>query len=149
MILVLALTVAVLYGVGAYLILQRSLSGIVMGIAVLGHGANLMLLSAGGRAGDPPFAGVDPARAADPLPQALALTAVVITFGLSGLLLALAYRSWMQRRDDIVEDDLEDRRIAAAQQRIDADREHREARELANAERRHDGDAPPREGGDR
>jgi multicomponent Na+:H+ antiporter subunit C len=140
MIVVLALTVAVLYGVGAYLILQRSLSGIVIGLAVMGHGANLMLLGAGGRAGTPPFAGADPAAAADPLPQALALTAIVITFGLSGLLLALAYRSWLQRHDDMVEDDLEDRRIASAQDRLEADREHREARELAQSERR--GDAP-------
>lgn len=131
MTLVLALTVGVLYGVGAYLILQRSLSGIVIGIAVLGHGANLMLLNAGGRAGGVPVAGALPAITADPLPQALALTAVVITFGLSGLLLALAYRSWLQRRDDIVEDDLEDRRIAAARKRLDDEREHREEREAA------------------
>lgn len=131
MTLVLALTVGVLYGVGTYLILQRSLSGIVIGIAVLGHGANLMLLNAGGRAGGVPLAGTDPAITADPLPQALALTAVVITFGLSGLLLALAYRSWLQREDDIVEDDLEDRRIAAARKRLDDAREHREEREAA------------------
>lgn len=131
MTLVLALTVAVLYGVGAYLILQRSLSGIVIGIAALGHGANLMLLNAGGRAGGVPVAGADPAVTADPLPQALALTAIVITFGVSALLLALAYRSWLQREDDIVEDDLEDRRIAAARDRLDAERRRAEVREAA------------------
>lgn len=135
---ILALVVAVLYGVGAYLILQRSLSGIVIGIAVLGHGANLMLLNAGGLAGGVPLAGADPAVTADPLPQALALTAIVITFGLSGLLLALAYRSWLHRRDDIVEDDLEDRRIAAAQQRRDDQRRHREEREAAQLDERLD-----------
>lgn len=138
MTIVLALTVAVLYGVGSYLILQRSLSGIVIGLAVLGHGANLMLLNAGGLAGGVPLAGSDPAVTADPLPQALALTAIVITFGVSGLLLALAYRSWLQRRDDIVEDDLEDRRIAAARKRLDDQRVHREEREAAQLNARLD-----------
>jgi multicomponent Na+:H+ antiporter subunit C len=121
-ILVLALTVGVLYAVGAYLVLQRSLSRIVIGLAILGHGANLLLLSAGGNPGDPPFAGADPATTSDPLAQALALTAIVITFAVSAFLLALAYRSWLQRRDDEVEDDLEDRRIAEMRRRLDASR---------------------------
>lgn len=114
MTLLLAGTVAALYTIGTYLLLQRSLSRIVIGLAVLGHGANLLLLAAGGRAGGIPVGGADPALTADPLPQALALTAIVITFGVSGFLLALAYRSWRQRQDDTVEDDIEDRRIARA-----------------------------------
>lgn len=114
MILVMALTVAVLYGAGAYLLLQRNLSRIVLGLAVLGHGANLLLLLAGGRAGRAPLVGVGDGPASDPLPQALALTAIVITFGVSAFLLSLAYRSWLLNRSDEVEDDIEDRRIAAA-----------------------------------
>jgi multicomponent Na+:H+ antiporter subunit C len=113
MILTMVVTIGVLYAVGVWLLLQRSLSRIVIGLAVLGHGANLLLLAAGGRAGDPPLAGADPATTADPLPQALALTAIVITFGVSAFLLAMAYRSWLQRHDDEVENDVEDRRIAA------------------------------------
>ncbi len=113
MILTLVVTIGVLYAVGVWLLLQRSLSRIVIGLAVLGHGANLLLLAAGGRAGDPPLAGADPATTADPLPQALALTAIVITFGVSAFLLAMAHRSWLQRHDDEVENDVEDRRIAA------------------------------------
>lgn len=112
MIVVLALTVAGLYAAGAYLLLHRNLSRIVIGLAVLGHGANLLLLMAGGRAGRPPLVGVGTGPVADPLPQALALTAIVITFGVSALLLALAYRSWLQTSSDEVEDDVEDRRIA-------------------------------------
>jgi multicomponent Na+:H+ antiporter subunit C len=46
------------------------------------------------------------------MPQALALTAIVISFGLTAFLLALAYRSWQLTGDDLVEDDVEDRRIA-------------------------------------
>jgi multicomponent Na+:H+ antiporter subunit C len=112
MIVVLVLTVGVLYGCGVYLMLQRHLSRIVIGLAVLGHGANLLLLMAGGRAGAAPIAGDGTGPYADPLPQALALTAIVITFGVSAFLLALAYRSWLLTRSDEVEDDVEDRRIA-------------------------------------
>lgn len=110
---VLALTVAVLYGTGAYLLMQRNLSRIVIGLGVLGHGANLLLLMAGGRAGRPPIVGEGTVGDfADPLPQALALTAIVITFGVSAYLLVLVYRSWLLNRSDEVEDDVEDRRIA-------------------------------------
>jgi multicomponent Na+:H+ antiporter subunit C len=110
--LVLALTVAVLYGAGAYLLLQRNLSRIVIGLGVLGHGANLMLLMAG-RSGKAPIVVDGGGPYADPLPQALALTAIVITFGVSAYLLALVYRSWLLTRSDEVEDDVEDQRIAA------------------------------------
>ena len=109
----LALTVGVLYAIGTYLLLQRTLTRIVIGLAMLGHGANLLLLMAGGAPGAPPLITDDmPARVSDPLPQALALTAIVITFGVLAFLLALAYRSWVNTRNDQVEDDLEDRRIA-------------------------------------
>ena len=128
MILVLALCVGVLYACGAYLMLQRTLTRIVMGLALTGHGANLLLLMAGGRAGQPPLiadgddgvvdGAVGTAAAegattfADPLPQAMALTAIVITFGIMAFLLALAYRSWTLTHEDEAEDDIEDRRIA-------------------------------------
>lgn len=116
--LVVAITVAVLYGTGAYLLLQRNLSRIVVGLGVLGHGANLLLLIAGGRAGQAPIVGDGSGPYADPLPQALALTAIVITFGVSAYLLALVYRSWALEGSDVVEDDVEDRRIAAMASRL-------------------------------
>jgi multicomponent Na+:H+ antiporter subunit C len=111
---VLAFTAATLFGVGTYLVLQRQLSRIVIGVGLLGHGTNvLFVISARGR-GAPPFAGTtDDANMTDPLPQALALTAIVITFGVTAFLLALAYRSWIVTRHDEVEDDLEDRFIAS------------------------------------
>ncbi len=113
MIVVTALVVGVLYALGTYLLLQRQLTRIVIGLALMGHGANLLLLLAGGRAGRPPFVGGDEVGpVADPLPQALALTAIVITFGVASFLLALAYRSWVIDRNDEVEDNVEDRRIA-------------------------------------
>jgi len=109
---VLAATAATLFGVGTYLVLQRKLSRIIIGLALLTHGANVLLITAG-RRGDPPLVGQgDPAAFSDPLPQALALTAIVITFAVTTLLLALAYRSWLLTRDDEVEDDVGDRAVA-------------------------------------
>lgn len=114
----LVLTVAGLVAVGTYLVTSRSLSRIVLGFSVLGHGAVLALLVAGGPAGRPPLADrADVADLSNPLPQALALTAIVISFGLTLFLLALARRQRALTGDDLVEDDLEDRRIG----RLDAE----------------------------
>ncbi|HEX5367194.1 MAG TPA: NADH-quinone oxidoreductase subunit K [Acidimicrobiales bacterium] len=108
----LAVTAGVLCASGTYLVLGRQLSRVVIGVGLLGHGANLVLVLSGGDGGDPAFVGGDAARFADPLPQALVLTAIVITFGVVAFLLSLAYRSWRVRADDEVEDDVEDRRVA-------------------------------------
>lgn len=111
--LAMALVLAVLYSVGFFLLMQRSLMRILIGIVVLGHGANLLLQIAGGPPARAPVLGVAaPEEFADPLPQALALTAIVITFALSVYLLALGYRSWVLTGHDEVQDDIEDRRIA-------------------------------------
>jgi len=108
----LAATAAALFGIGTYLILQRKLSRIIIGLGLLTHGANVLLITAG-RRGAPAIIGVGGQEAfADPLPQALALTAIVITFGVTALLFALAFRSWLLTRDDEVQDDVGDRTIA-------------------------------------
>jgi multicomponent Na+:H+ antiporter subunit C len=110
----LALLVAALYACGTYLLLQRTLTRIIFGLALLGHGSVVLLQTVGGRAGRPPLVGPgDPVEGiAAPLPQALGLTAIVISFAMTAFLLALAYRSWVGTGSDDVQDDLEDRRIA-------------------------------------
>lgn len=114
---VLALIVGGLFAVGCYLLLQRTLMRIVLGFLLMGHGANLLLLLSGGTAGRAAFSGTgSSAGIADPLPQAMALTAIVITFGLTAFLLALAYRSWVLTGRDEVQDDLEDQRIRQLQE---------------------------------
>lgn len=111
---VMAVTIGVLYATGFYLLLQRSLMRVLLGVVVLGHGTNLLLQIAGGPPGRAPVLGEAPPETfADPLPQALALTAVVITFALTTFLLALGYRSFVLTGHDEVQDDVEDRRIAA------------------------------------
>jgi multicomponent Na+:H+ antiporter subunit C len=105
--------VAGLVAAGTFLVTSRSLSRIVLGFALLGHAAVLALLAAGGRAGSPPIVDGEPLRdMSNPLPQALSLTAIVISFGLTLFVLALARRQQMLTGDDLVEDDVEDRRIA-------------------------------------
>lgn len=111
--LVLVVLVAVLVGTGVYLLLERSLSRIIIGTALISNGINVLMLVAGGRAGGPPILGeTAPEDMSDPLPQAMVLTAIVITLGMTAFLLAMAYRSWQLNGHDEVQDDLEDRRIA-------------------------------------
>lgn len=117
---VMAVLIGILFTAGVYLLLQRSLTRVLIGLTILTHGANLLLLVAGGRSGNPAFVAADgslPERVADPLPQAMVLTAIVISFAVSALLLGLAYRSYVLVRDDLVQDDPEDRRIAELSER--------------------------------
>lgn len=87
-----AVLVAVLVAGGVYLLMQRGLVRVTLGFVTLGHAANVVLLAAGGmgRRKAPLLGTTDPSVAADPLPQAFALTAIVITFGITVYLLGLA-----------------------------------------------------------
>jgi multicomponent Na+:H+ antiporter subunit C len=128
-----AFVAAVLVGCGTWLLLQRRLSRIIIGVGLLGHGGNLLLMTSGGRRGTAPLIGIgDPAGFSDPLPQALALTAIVITFGITTFLLALGFRSWQLTNDDVVEDDVEDRFISH-RERVDSDIADEIAAEAAQA----------------
>ena len=111
--LALVLAVGVLVGTGVYLLLERSLSRVIVGVTLISNGVNVLFLIAGGAAGGPPLIGdTDPGEMSDPLPQAMVLTAIVINLGLTAFVLAMAYRSWQLHGHDEVQDDLEDRRIA-------------------------------------
>ena len=112
--LILAILVAGEFTVGTYLLLQRSLTRVVLGLALARHGAVVMRQVVGGRAGKVPLLGPDDSvdGVAAPLPQAFALTAIVIGFASTSFLLAMAYRSWLGTGDDKVRDDIEDRLTA-------------------------------------
>jgi multisubunit Na+/H+ antiporter MnhC subunit len=104
--LTLIIVMAVLYACGVYAMLERSLTRVLIGFLLLGNATNLLLLIVMGRPGIAPFFGsgeVD--EMSDPLPQALTLTAIVITFAVSAFLLALIYRSWQLGQADTVSDD--------------------------------------------
>lgn len=105
--LTLIVVMAVLFAAGVYAMLERSLTRVLFGFMLLGNAANLLLLIVMGVPGRAPFFGED-GDISDPLPQALTLTAIVITFAVTAFLLALIYRSWQLGQADIVEDDEED-----------------------------------------
>lgn len=102
--------VGVLFAVGTYLLMERSLTRIALGVGVLGNGVNVLLVIVGSRPGRAPILNAD-GEMTDPLPQALVLTAIVIGFALLAFLLALAWRNWTITENDEVEDDVEDRLV--------------------------------------
>ncbi|MFT4109380.1 Na(+)/H(+) antiporter subunit C [Propionicimonas sp.] len=112
------LTLAVVAGLviacGVYLITERSLSRILIGVVLASNGVNVLFLVASGTAGGPPIIGLTAAEAmSDPLPQAMVLTAIVITLSVAAFVMTMAYRSFQINGDDEVADDIEDSRIAA------------------------------------
>jgi multicomponent Na+:H+ antiporter subunit C len=120
----LILAAAAMIGSGVYLLLERSLTRVLVGLVMLGNGVNVLFLVAGGRAGRAPIVGRgDPSAMSDPLPQALVLTAIVIGLGTTAFVLAMAYRSWQLTGHDDVQDDVEDamiRRLAKADEASDS-----------------------------
>ncbi|WP_336627420.1 MULTISPECIES: Na(+)/H(+) antiporter subunit C [unclassified Microbacterium] len=106
---VLIVIMAILYAAGIYAMLERSLTRVLIGFLLLGNATNLFLLVVMGRPGVAAFFGAaETEDMSDPLPQALTLTAIVITFAVSAFLLALIYRSWQLGQADTVHDDEED-----------------------------------------
>lgn len=109
---VLLALVGVLYAAGVYLILERSLTRVLLGTLVLGNATNVLVVLAGGPADAPPLIGRAPEEAmSDALVQALVLTAIVITLGVTALLLALIHRAWTLEREDDLTEDVEDRSV--------------------------------------
>lgn len=93
----LAIVIGVLYASAVYLLLRRSLVKLLIGLALLTHATNLLIFVASGLTrGVPPVIGPDAQRPAgaiaDPLPQALILTAIVISLGVIAFALALSAR---------------------------------------------------------
>lgn len=108
--LVLIIVMAVLYACGIYLMLERSMTKVLLGFLLVGNATNLLIITMAGKAGLAPIVGdgVEPEQMTDPLPEALILTAIVITFGVSAFLMALIYRSWRLAKQDSLEDDADD-----------------------------------------
>ena len=105
----LALASGVLYAAGVYLMLRRRLAQLIIGLGLLSNGTNLLIFTAGGltRALPPvvPTGAVALAPPyADPVPQALILTAIVIGFGLTAFSLVLAHRVHATVGSDDVDD---------------------------------------------
>lgn len=109
--LVLVIAMVVMFAAGIYLLLDRSLTRVLLGFMLAGNATNLLLFLMSGNFALAPILGGDAdVETSDPLPQAFILTAIVITFGVTAFMLALIYRSWKQarEREDELQDDLED-----------------------------------------
>jgi multicomponent Na+:H+ antiporter subunit C len=100
--LLLVILMGIMYSSGVYLMLERSMTRVVLGFLLVGNATNILILVMGGGRGIAPILGdgasVDEFN--DPLPQAFILTAIVITFGVTAFLLALIYRSWRLSQAD-------------------------------------------------
>jgi multicomponent Na+:H+ antiporter subunit C len=110
--LVMLVLIALLYSAGIYLLLDRSLTRVLLGVLVLGNATNLLVISSGGPFGTAPFVGRSPeAGMSDALVQALVLTAIVITLGVAAFLLSIIHRTWTLDREDDLAVDAEDRSV--------------------------------------
>ncbi|MFD2444470.1 Na(+)/H(+) antiporter subunit C [Bacillus sp. CGMCC 1.16607] len=95
-----AFVIGILFMTATYLMLSKSLLRIIIGTGLLSHGAHLLILTMGGlKRGAAPLLG-EPGPYVDPLPQALILTAIVISFGVTSFFLVLAYRAYQELGTD-------------------------------------------------
>lgn len=93
---ILSLVIAILFGVGAFMLLKRDLIRVIMGMILISNAAILFTVAAGLSRGSAPILPIPEGTSySDPLVQALALTAIVINFGVTVLLLVLVYQVWV------------------------------------------------------
>jgi multicomponent Na+:H+ antiporter subunit C len=122
-----------LISAGVYLLLERNLTRMLLGLLLIANAINLLILTVGGPSGNPPIHGRTSngdTTTADPLAQGMILTAIVITMGIAAFVLALTYRSYRLNTAEEVSDDPEDARVsqltAADASALDEDRPHPE-----------------------
>lgn len=117
----LALVAGALVGCGVYLLMARGVVRALLGVILLGNGVNVLFLVASGRPGRAPIVGqgaADQSEMSDPLPQALVLTAIVISLAMTAFVMALSYRNSQLTQSDTIIDDVEDTRVRS---RVDDD----------------------------
>ena len=122
-----------LISAGVYLLLERNLTRMLLGLLLIGNAINLLILTVGGPSGNPPVRGRTSngeTTTADPLAQGMILTAIVITMGIAAFVLALTYRSYRLNTAEEVGNDPEDTRVsqmtAEDASALDEDRPHPE-----------------------
>jgi multicomponent Na+:H+ antiporter subunit C len=100
---------------GVYLLLERNLTRMLLGLLLIGNAINLLIVTVAGPSGNPPVRGRTSngeTTTADPLAQGMILTAIVITMGIAAFVLALTYRSYRLTTEEEVTDDPEDTRVS-------------------------------------
>ena len=104
MILGVSVVIAVVFGSGAFLLLQRDLLRVVIGIILVSNSAILFIMAAGLSRGSAPIYPIGEEAVSDPLVQAMALTALVIGSSVAALLLAVVYRLYVSHGSVDIED---------------------------------------------
>jgi multicomponent Na+:H+ antiporter subunit C len=109
------LAIGALTSCGVYLLLERSMTRMLLGLLLIGNAINLLIITAAGPPGKPPVHPYDTeanTTVADPLAQGMVLTAIVITMGVAAFVLALAYRAYRLTAVEAVDKDPEDTRVS-------------------------------------
>jgi multicomponent Na+:H+ antiporter subunit C len=140
-ILAVSLAISAIFGSGVYLLLQRDLLRVVVGIVLISNSAILFVIAAGLSRGDAPIhplpkEGLLGAGTSDPLVQAMALTAIVISFSTAALLLGFVYRLYAAHRTVDVEDisESETREAEALEKEEEPEREQEPKHTAAEVE---------------
>jgi len=90
-----AILIGLLVSIGTYLILSKEMLRLILGLSLITHAVNLLILTSGGlKTGSPPLLSEEGTRFSDSIPQALILTAIVINFAVTAFLLVLSYRTY-------------------------------------------------------
>jgi multicomponent Na+:H+ antiporter subunit C len=100
---------------GVYLLLERNMTRMLLGLLLIGNAVNLLIMTVSGTSGNPPIRGRTSSgdtTTADPLAQGMILTAIVITMGIAAFVLALTYRSSRLNAAEEVDNDPEDTRVS-------------------------------------
>jgi len=100
---------------GVYLLLERNLTRMLLGLLLISNAINLLILTMGGSSGNPPIRGRTSdgqTNTADPLAQGMILTAIVITMGVAAFVLAMTYRTYRLTTEEEVGDDPEDAKVS-------------------------------------
>lgn len=106
--LLVASAIGIMTAGGIYLTLRLRTFPVILGIAMLTYAVNVFLFASGRlKVGAPPVL-TDATNYADPLPQALVLTAIVISFGMTAVVVMIALGSYLSSDDDAVNDPLEE-----------------------------------------
>jgi multicomponent K+:H+ antiporter subunit C len=101
-----AATVGLLTAAGIYLMLRQRTFPVIVGLSLLSYAVNVFIFASGRVAiNAPPIIGADGTTYADPLPQALVLTAIVISFGMTAVILIMALGAYLGSGDDRVDMD--------------------------------------------
>lgn len=100
-----AIMIGIIFTVSIYLIMSNNLLRVAVATLLLSHGVHLLLITLSGlQTGAAPILSFDAEAYTDPLPQALVLTAIVISFAVTSLLLVMAYRTYKVHKTDDLED---------------------------------------------